>query len=73
MIMEIKTKFGIGDKVWCIYHTKVKSFVIKNIRIHGGFALLRIYYSDKEETITVNESECFATKDELIAYITSDE
>ncbi len=65
--MEIKTKFNRGDKLWRIEHGKARQFVVDCIHYDGA-----VYYGDTRYDMML-ESECFATKEELIEYITSDD
>lgn len=65
--MEIKTKFNFGDKVWTISQCKAAQFTIGFIGVYDGVI---VYGSDKYNLIP--ESECFATKDKLLKYITGD-
>ncbi len=69
--MEIKTKFKIGDTAFIIKESKAKEIEIKSILIDET----GIRYSYEEGPFLMNvypESQCFATKDELIQYITSE-
>lgn len=70
--MEIKTKFDIGDKVWVLKDGKDKELEIKSIIIGNG----DVWYDNSEAYLVFQphkEEQCFATKDELIAYIKSDD
>ena len=69
--MEIKTKFAIGDKVWIVKDSKAVTKTVDSIHIYKSGAT----YSAKENSsyMSIPESQCFATKEELIAYITSDD
>lgn len=74
--MVIKTKFNIGDEVWTMIGCKAVKLGIESIHIYKDqirYALKsnkcsRIPYGDKSTA----ETECFATRDELIAYISDD-
>lgn len=65
--MEIKTKFAIGDKVWTIQNCKATQFKIRFIGVYDGVIT---YGADRYASIP--ESECFATKEELLKYITTE-
>ena len=70
--MEIKTKFSIGDKVFVLKDNKAKELEIKSVFCDED----GIRYSDDKDSFigfTYPKHLCFATKDELIAYITSDD
>lgn len=64
--MEISTKFAIGDKVWKIHDSKAICFEIGCILYDGA-----VYYGDTRYDVTIS-TQCFATKEELIEYITSE-
>lgn len=74
--MEIKTKFNLGDKVWTIIGCKADKMEVESIHIYKD----QIRYSlksDKYSRITYGEksaveTECFATRNELLAYISDD-
>lgn len=68
--MEIKTKFNLGGKVWTLCGDKVKEIEIKSILVTER----GIFYSGTEGYVITSHAEdrCFATKDELIRYITSE-
>lgn len=75
--MEIKTRFDIGDKVWTLSRNKAVEFEVCSISISRAKTLLPITYitycgaySDGKITIAP-ESDCFASKEELINRITS--
>lgn len=76
--MEIKTKFAIGDKVWTIKNCKAVEFEVCSISINKSATLYpatRITYCGayKDGKITTaTEPECFASKEELIKYVTSE-
>lgn len=76
--MEIKTRFDIGDKAWTLSRNKAVEFEVCSISISRSKTLLPITYitycgaSRDGKVITAIESECFASKEELIAYITSE-
>lgn len=70
--MEINTKFSLGDKVFVLKDGKVKEIEIKSITVDEK----GIWYDDSEAYMVFqphHEKQCFATKEELIAYITSDD
>lgn len=64
--MEISTKFAIGDKVWKIHDSKAVCFEIGCILYDGA-----VYYGETRYDVTIS-TQCFATKEELIKYITSE-
>lgn len=75
--MEIRTRFDIGDKVWTLSHNKAVEFEVCSISISRSKTLLPITYitycgafNDGKIT-TAPESDCFASKEELIDYITA--
>lgn len=75
--MEIKTKFTIGDKVWTIRGCKAVEFEICSISITSPKTLLPMIhitycgaYNDGKIT-TAAEPECFASKEELLKYVTN--
>lgn len=76
--MEIKTKFSIGDKVWTIKVCKALEFEVCSISISKSTTLYpanRITYCGEYKDgkiTTAEESECFATREELIKYISDD-
>lgn len=65
--MEIKTKFAIGDKLWRLSENKAKSFEVRHIAYDGA-----VYYGTSAYDLSI-ETVCFATKEELIEYISADE
>ena len=71
--MNIKTKFGLMDKVWVIYHSKAVCATIANIKIEYGSSykpIIKYYLKSLAvniEDFAYDESECFSTKEELIA------
>lgn len=64
--MEISTEFAIGDKAWKIHDSKAVCFKIGCILYDGA-----VYYGENRYDMTIS-TQCFATKDELIKYITSE-
>lgn len=64
--MEISTEFAIGDKVWKIHDSKAVCFEIGCILYDGA-----VYYGEMRYDMTI-ATQCFATKEELIEYITSE-
>lgn len=71
--MEIKTKFAIGDKVFVLKEGKAREIEIKSVIVTTDE---KVYYSGDTASSfilqPVPEELCFATKEELIEYITSD-
>lgn len=65
--MEIKTKFALGGKVWTIKNCKAVEFEINYIVVSRD----EVRYGDGQYNTSL-ECECFATKEELIRYITSE-
>lgn len=70
--MEIKTKFKIGDKVWTIIDGRAKETTIESIHIFNDGVSYAVKMADKRCYVQHSESECFATKEELIEYICDD-
>ena len=68
--MEIKTRFAIGDKVWAIHNGKAIKFEVDSIAIMRDKT---VYCAYVDGLVAAEEKECFATKDGLITYITSDD
>lgn len=75
--MEVKTKFNAGDSVFFI-DNKDKKAVCRKIdfvsvtadeTVHIRYAFVE---NDSYKTEYVDENLCFATKQELLDYITSD-
>lgn len=70
--MELKTKFALGDKVFVLKNGKIREIEIKSITFDEN----GVWYDDTEAFLVYqphHERQCFATKDELVAYITSDD
>lgn len=74
--MKIETKFSINDTVWVMKDNKPHSICIWGIRInvsayptdyYGMGVSQSIVYSNYGNHESVNESDCYATKEELIA------
>lgn len=64
--MEIKTKFNLGDTVWIIRGSKATKITIEAIAVNKN----GIFYSDCPLVVDIRpESQCFATKEELVDYI----
>lgn len=62
--MEIRTKFGIGDKVWTLINARAKRVKVSSLYIDcQGVRILCT-----ESYHSISEEECFATKDELLEY-----
>ena len=67
--MEIKTKFKIGNPVWIIYNNKPIRLDVVNIKIIvkiKGTEIIYGFWADGETQRL--ESECFATKGELVKF-----
>lgn len=64
--MEISTEFAIGDKVWKIHDSKAICFEIDCILYDGS-----VYYGENRYDMTI-ATQCFASKEELIKYVTSE-
>ena len=75
--MEIKTRFAPGDRVWAIRDCKAVEVMISSISITSPKTLLPTVHITYRGTYNggkiaiLDESECFATNEELINYITS--
>lgn len=74
--MRVETKFNINDTVWIMKDNKSYSFGIWGISIHvsayptdyyGMGVSQSITYSDFGNHVSVKESNCFASKEELLA------
>lgn len=65
--MEIKTKFAIGDGVWTIRKCKAVSFEIGCVMYDES----GVYYGVYAYELTP-ESQCFATKEELLKHVADD-
>lgn len=65
--MEIITKFAIGDTVWTMHDCKAKPLTIRCILYDGTHN----YYGENRFD-TIIESQCFATKEELLEYAADD-
>lgn len=70
--MEIKTKFNPGDKVWTIIDGKAKETAVESIHIFKDGVSYAVNKADKHCYVQHPESECFPTKEALIAYISGD-
>ncbi len=75
--MEIKTKFNIGDEVWSLSENRLMKRKIKQIIINNGISYV---FDDSRMSLVeslyhlpiLGESCCFATKNDLIAYLLGD-
>lgn len=71
--MDIKTNFDVGDDVWVLHSGKFKNVKIKKVWIIKSNKTFVTYGYRIEKDCgcldTVDERECFATKEELITYI----
>lgn len=74
--MKIETKFSINDTVWVIKDNKPHSICIYGIRVnvsahptgcYGTDISQNVNYFDFGNRESVNESDCYATKEELLA------
>lgn len=65
--MEIKTRFNIGDKVWVLKNNKATEIEI-NAYVVGTDNL----YVRTKDYVSYPENYCFASKQELIEYVTQD-
>lgn len=65
--MEIITKFPIGAKVWTIRDCKAATFKVGCILYDGT----NLYYGETRFD-TIIESQCFATKEELLKHVVDD-
>lgn len=69
--MTIQTRFNLGDKVFVLKDGKVREIEIKSITVDDK----GVWYDDTEAYMIFqphHEEQCFATKEELIEYITSE-
>lgn len=64
--MEISTELAIGDKAWKIRDSKAVCFEIGCILYDGA-----IYYGETRYDVTIS-TQCFATKEELLKYVSDD-
>lgn len=74
--MKVETKFSINDTVWVMKDNKPHSICIYGIRINvsayptGSYGIgisQNITYFDFGNHESVSESDCFASKEELLA------
>lgn len=65
--MDVYLKYDLRDKVWTISQCKAVQFTIGFIGIYDGAV---VYGANKYDLIP--ESECFATKEELLKYVNGD-
>ena len=73
-MMEVKTKYNIGDEVWTMLNNRPHCFRIAEIEVFQNS--LRTFVRNVEQTNTCTrnnpqrlyflESKCFSTKEELI-------
>lgn len=78
MIKQMKPRFKIGDEVWLITDNRIIEKFITNIVIYANkikyglvfclsTATVEVVLNDEiQQYGFVNESDCFATKEELI-------
>lgn len=62
--MEIKTQFNIGDLVWVVINSKAAEIEVVAISVTKD----GIFYGESRYGMH-HESECFATKPELLEYV----
>lgn len=67
--MEILPKYRVGDVLWTIEKCKARSFTVEAIITTTTDAGTDIRYTDDTVYHAVTESECFTSKDELIAQL----
>lgn len=68
--MEIITKFAIGDKAWTVRGCKAKEFTVASIHVFESGVVYTAEGIAPQSSIP--ESQCFATKVELLEYIAAD-
>lgn len=61
--MEINTNYCIGDKIWKVENSKAVCFEVRYIAYDGS-----VYYGTCAFDLCI-ESQCFASKDELLKYV----
>lgn len=77
--MRIETKFAFGEKVWTVRNSRAVSFCIRAVSVDSPMMQecgTTLSYSGKTTggTIVVaNETDCFASKEELLSHIASDD
>ena len=65
--MEVKTKFGLGEKVWCVDENKARQDTITGISMFIGLDKKpEVEYSLRYGNIRVEEDRLFYTKEELL-------
>ena len=73
IIMDAKTKFNVGDRVYIMYYNRIAPFKVHSIHIKisdgdiSPIVTYVLYYIDEETTR--EEKEVFATKDEIIDFL----
>lgn len=72
--MEIKTKFGVGDKVFTITpDLKIREFIVESVLIYVAEDMgVCIKYKGDGEAPYMHaheEDKCFSSREELLAYI----
>jgi hypothetical protein len=66
-IMDVKTKFNIGDYVFTVMDNKVWNFTINSIFIRVSNEKIIVEYKFvSNERLTRKEHELFTTKEELL-------
>lgn len=65
--MEIRTKFRIGDHLWSITNFKATEIEVAAIVIDADGVWVR-----NKDYALFHQDNCFASKDELIQYLTSE-
>lgn len=74
--MKIVTKFNVGDKVYTLdkESMRLKEFEVAHVIVVAAKDNVRISYSvkcDGYHSESYDEQVCFASKDELLTYITA--
>lgn len=69
--MNIEIKFNIGDTIWFMFQNKPTTakvdYIEANIKIDNCKEIKRfVIYTPNNNTVTVEQSRCFATKEELL-------
>lgn len=71
--MEIITKFAHGDTIWFVRDSRATSAQILGIHVYPERIAYTVGRDGSTANTSVTEDKCFATKQELIQYITSEE
>ena len=68
--MEIKTKFNVGDVLFTINDMHIVSFTVKSVSVFCDKDRKSISYFEECKLLDSHkETECFTSKEELLAYI----